>query len=255
MVRPTAIGIHERIRVTFTASDAGQFSVMAKRTRAQPGCVVDRDGYVSATGGQRATAVLDPLHGEGGELGWCPGRYRGTVMRADTTVARFGFEIPRVPGPAVSSGFWLVHCGERAETEGGLQPAGPDDVTVAGVLLRNAKSADPSRKLVVSLRAGTSVELTLSPKSRRNVGLRFGRGEGSRSRLGFSSVKFLACKAREPAFSHAGYVGKRTDFVGGLRVRGPACARIDVVVQRRRGTRHPFTGHGSARIPVSGGRC
>jgi hypothetical protein len=62
------------------------------------GCVQHRDAFVTrARTGQRVTGRIDPESGKGGELGWCPGGFRGEVRYYD------GFACPRtgrcqVPG-------------------------------------------------------------------------------------------------------------------------------------------------------------
>jgi hypothetical protein len=48
------------------------------------GCVQHRSTLIDAgRRGQRVTARLDPARGEGGDLGWCRGRFRGTLRYYD----------------------------------------------------------------------------------------------------------------------------------------------------------------------------
>ena len=48
------------------------------------GCVQNRDSSVGVgRRGQPVTARLDPARGEGGELGWCTGRFRGKLAYDD----------------------------------------------------------------------------------------------------------------------------------------------------------------------------
>lgn len=119
---PQRAGRHDVIRVAFRARvSLGTFGDRRRayvadvhRRRPMSGCVQQREGIAGrGRAGERVVARLDPRRGEGGELGWCAGRYAGKVTysdgfacpdtgpceppegfeRVDETVGRFGFSV------------------------------------------------------------------------------------------------------------------------------------------------------------------
>ena len=87
-VAPTSGGRYQPFAVSITTRRAtgvfGQtrrsYIAFARAVHGHAACVVDRDPvFPVASAGRRVRAVLDPARGEGGELGWCPGRFRGKV--------------------------------------------------------------------------------------------------------------------------------------------------------------------------------
>jgi hypothetical protein len=86
---PRTITAGDDVPVTFTTQRAtGVFgrsghgyTVSAMAVAGRAACVNNRD-VVAADGtpaGTRVTLTLRVRRGEGGNLGWCPGRYRGTI--------------------------------------------------------------------------------------------------------------------------------------------------------------------------------
>lgn len=121
-VSPARGGRHTRVTVSVTAQRAtGVFGrtrrsyvTEARAVAPASACVVNRDRvFPDARTGARIRAVLDPARGEGGPLGWCRGRFQGTVTylegfacpargtcrpprgfpRRREVVARFSFEV------------------------------------------------------------------------------------------------------------------------------------------------------------------
>ena len=87
-VSPSTAGKHDRVAVAITLPRSTgvfgrtrrSYAIAAHAVHSASGCVNNRDRvFREARAGARVRAVLDPARGEGGELGWCPGRYRGTV--------------------------------------------------------------------------------------------------------------------------------------------------------------------------------
>lgn len=87
-VTPPAGGKHDRFTVTIRTRHAVNivgktrraYLVEAHAVRPASACVNSRDRAVPyAPAGARVSAVLDPLRGEGGPEGWCPGLFRGSV--------------------------------------------------------------------------------------------------------------------------------------------------------------------------------
>jgi hypothetical protein len=87
-VSPSAPGRHERVAVAFTSRRAtGVFGnqrrsywVLAHSVRPASACVNNRDRVLPPRpAGYRLRALLDPARGDGGSLGWCEGRFKGTV--------------------------------------------------------------------------------------------------------------------------------------------------------------------------------
>ena len=87
-VSPSAPRRHDRVAVAFTSRRAtgvfGQerrsYWVQAHSVRPRPACVNNRDrGPPARPAGYRLRALLDPARGDGGGLGWCRGRFKGTV--------------------------------------------------------------------------------------------------------------------------------------------------------------------------------
>jgi hypothetical protein len=105
-VSPSAPRRHERVTVSFISRRAtGVFGkqrrsywIQAKSVQPASACVNNRDrGLPSGPAGYRLRATLDPARGDGGELGWCPGRFKGTVTylvgRRSSIAARFSFVV------------------------------------------------------------------------------------------------------------------------------------------------------------------
>ena len=92
-VVPRRGGKRTRFTVTFTApratGDLGRTrrSYVLEVHRAEPraGCIQHREAIATpAVAGARASAQLDPAQGHGAGLGWCPGRFRGTVTYSES---------------------------------------------------------------------------------------------------------------------------------------------------------------------------
>ena len=88
LVSPAVGGKHDRFTVAVTGRHAtGVFGktrraylVEAHAVHPVAACVNNRDRAMpDRPAGSRMRAVLDPLRGEGGPEGWCPGAFRGTV--------------------------------------------------------------------------------------------------------------------------------------------------------------------------------
>jgi hypothetical protein len=105
-VSPTTPGRHDRIVVSFKSRRAtGVFGTQRRAYRVRAAtvhpastCANARDRLPpSRPAGFRLRAVLDPARGDGGPLGWCPGRYRGTVTYVSghrtQIAARFSFTV------------------------------------------------------------------------------------------------------------------------------------------------------------------
>ena len=76
------------------------YYVVAKRRQGMAGCVQHRDAYVyRGRAGQSVVAKIDPKRGKGGDLGWCPGPFRGVLHYYD------GFACPRTGRCDVPAGF------------------------------------------------------------------------------------------------------------------------------------------------------
>jgi hypothetical protein len=87
-VSPSAPRRHDRVAVGFTSRRAtGVFGkqrrsyvVQAHSVRPASACVNNRDRALPPRpAGYRLRTRLDPARGDGGELGWCRGRFTGTV--------------------------------------------------------------------------------------------------------------------------------------------------------------------------------
>jgi hypothetical protein len=116
------VGRHGRVSAVITTRRATgvsgdtrtNYTLSARAVEPAAGCVNDRDRrFPDGARGVRVRADLDPARGEGGPAGWCPGRYRGTVVyfsgfacppkgschppkgfpTRSTTVARFSFRV------------------------------------------------------------------------------------------------------------------------------------------------------------------
>jgi hypothetical protein len=90
-VSPSAPGRHEHVTVTFhsrrATGDFGEerrsYTVQAWSVHPASGCVNNRDRVLAARpAGYRLRGRLDPARGDGGGLGWCPGRFKGKVIYA-----------------------------------------------------------------------------------------------------------------------------------------------------------------------------
>jgi hypothetical protein len=82
------VGRHDRVLAAITTrvttgvdgKTRRSYTLAAKAVTPAGGCVIDRDEqFPDRPAGTRVQAALDLAHGEGGETGWCPGRYQGTV--------------------------------------------------------------------------------------------------------------------------------------------------------------------------------
>ncbi len=91
-VTPATGGKHRPFLVAFTSDRATgvvgktrrSYTVRALAVRPAVACVVDRDRTLAGReAGTRMRATLDPARGKGGELGWCHGRFRGTVTYSE----------------------------------------------------------------------------------------------------------------------------------------------------------------------------
>jgi hypothetical protein len=87
-VSPPAPRRHDRIAVSFTSgrstgvfgSQRRYYWIQAHSVRPASACVNNRDrGPPSRPAGYRLQALLDPARGDGGVLGWCRGRFKGTM--------------------------------------------------------------------------------------------------------------------------------------------------------------------------------
>ena len=85
---PRSHGVHDRIPVEFTTRawtgthgrTISHYTAAAEAVRPAAGCVNARDRrFPIGAAGRHVRAMLDPMRGEGGPEGWCPGHYRGTV--------------------------------------------------------------------------------------------------------------------------------------------------------------------------------
>jgi hypothetical protein len=87
-VSRSEIGKHDRFGVAITTRHPtgvngrtrSSYTLAAMAVRPAVACVNNRDrGFPDRPRGGRVRAELDPARGKGGSLGWCPGRYNGTV--------------------------------------------------------------------------------------------------------------------------------------------------------------------------------
>jgi hypothetical protein len=81
-------GKHDRFGAAITTRHAtgvkgrtrSHYTLAALAAHPAVACVNDRDRrFPDRPRGRRVRAALDPARGKGGALGWCPGRYKGTV--------------------------------------------------------------------------------------------------------------------------------------------------------------------------------
>lgn len=88
-VSPPSPGRDERVTVTFHSQRAtGDFghqrrsyTIQAWSVHPGSGCVNNRDRVLAARpSGYRLRGRLDPARGDGGETGWCRGRFKGKVI-------------------------------------------------------------------------------------------------------------------------------------------------------------------------------
>jgi hypothetical protein len=91
-VSPSEGGKHDRFTVAITSRHATgvfgktrrAYSVEAHAVRPAVACVNNRDErFPDRPAGTRVHAALAAAPGEGGSLGWCRGRFRGTVTYTD----------------------------------------------------------------------------------------------------------------------------------------------------------------------------
>jgi hypothetical protein len=87
-VSPSTGRTHDRFTVAITTrrragvvgDTRSAYVVEAHAARPASDCVNNSDRvFPDGPGGRRARAKLDPARGEGGPLGWCRGRFLGTV--------------------------------------------------------------------------------------------------------------------------------------------------------------------------------
>ena len=86
---PRTVAADDNVPVTFTAQhDTGVvgrsghgYAVSAMAVAPAVACVNNRDAFSpdGTAAGSRMTLTLAVRQGEGGNLGWCPGSYRGTI--------------------------------------------------------------------------------------------------------------------------------------------------------------------------------
>ena len=109
-----------------------------------------------------------------------------------------------------------------------------------------------SQKLLVVVRAGVTVTVTV-PKTERRFALLYGRSHwnipyarGYRLRDAERRATFQACAASTPSFvpGKRGVVGKWTEFNGGVIVAGAHCVTLDVRTRRRAWKAHLSFGAG-----------
>lgn len=113
-------------------------------------------------------------------------------------------------------------------------------------LLPLARTHYGLQKTPLSVRAGRRVTVAIARADRPHAAFFFGRERGRRvgpyysSRVsdGTSSVRFVACAAREPRFSAPGQpVGPWTTYPGAMLVAGARCVTIEVRERGRRTAR------------------
>ena len=108
-VAPRVIDANDDVPVTFTAQhatgvfrrSAHVYAVSAMASNGGAACVNNRDRFSpdGIAAGARVTLMLAVRRGEGGELGWCPGAYRGTVTYFE------GFRCPATGRCRIPAGF------------------------------------------------------------------------------------------------------------------------------------------------------
>jgi hypothetical protein len=205
-----------RVQIDVDQRVRGQLGVEAERRRPLGGCVVDRLTGVAGTRGSRV-ATLDPRDGEGGNIGWCPGRYRGRV---------------RAPNRAILATFAFRVCGAD-EVGARLPPAltfAASTNVAFGTAEGEAMLADRgSGRLPYFAKAGLYV------RGPATVSLRVPRGKRRAVRLVGWSGTVGADQVQHPvpglhvhtvATATTDCATAWTPFAGGIKFRGKHCLRL-----------------------------
>lgn len=234
MTAPRATGVRGRTRSSYVVS--------AQALSPSAACAGDRDAtFPAAPAGARVRAILDPARGEGGELGWCPGRFRGTVTwfsgfacpargrcgvppgfpTRSEVVARFSFRVAAATTAGCSSG-----------GAASAAPVGGRDVALGPLVLIGGRTwatrepdafAGHGYKIPATLPHGVTATLSVPARLRGRLGLVF--SQDAQFRVGVKgvsgaddSVRFVAC----PLGGGSG----RTGWPGGIVVARPRCAAL-----------------------------
>lgn len=105
-------------------------------------------------------------------------------------------------------------------------------------------------KVGIGVPAGAGATLSIGANARGWAALAYAPappGVEAHHPAGQPAVRFRACAAEEPAFSHDGPVGPVTGFSGGFILTRPGCVPLEVAVPGRPLVR--------ARVPFGVGRC
>jgi hypothetical protein len=81
---PFAVSITTRVATGVFGRTRRSYSTEARAVNSTSGCVTHRDRtFPSGAAARNMRATLDPRRGEGGELGWCRGLFRGTITYSE----------------------------------------------------------------------------------------------------------------------------------------------------------------------------